>query len=132
MPESQLDSINEEESEAEEADPELLFFIKNGHFEDDLLINQALPSHLTDNFCPEDYHQNDIVKMINLDVNKMTLRTNEEKEALKTALKQVMLEKKERKDAISDNKIDWSLFTSTISRIYKKLELSNFGTKSRE
>jgi hypothetical protein len=66
-----------------EEDPELLFFIKNGHFEDDLLADQALPERLADNFRSQEYHQNDIVKMINQDVNKMTLRTDEEKESLK-------------------------------------------------
>lgn len=43
-----------------------------------------------------------------------------------------MLEKKQRKEAIVGHHVDWCLFTSTISRIYKKLELSNFGARPRE
>lgn len=93
IPESALNTIDDEnsipedveEEELEPEDPELLFFIKHGRFEDDLLPNRALPKRLADNFRPREYHQNDIVKMINQDVNKMTMRTDEEKENLKVS-----------------------------------------------
>lgn len=64
--------------------------MKNGRFEDDLMLNCELPKRLVDNFQSNDYHQNDIIKMINQDVNKMVLRTDEEKENLKVGLKIIL------------------------------------------
>ncbi|KAI6183287.1 hypothetical protein M3Y97_00473300 [Aphelenchoides bicaudatus] len=114
-----------------EEDPELLYFIKSGCFEDDLVLGKPLPENLVDNFQPQEYNTNEINRLINGEVNKMTLRTDEEKANLKAALKDVMLEKRKRKEAIVERNVDWFLFTSTISRIYTHLELSNFGMQSK-
>jgi hypothetical protein len=112
-------------------DPELLYFIKNGRFEDDLILGKPLPKQLADSFRSQDYSINEITKLINNEVNKMTLRTDDEKTKLKEAIKDVMLEKKPRKDAILEHDVDWCVFTSTMSRIYSQLELSNFGMEKR-
>jgi hypothetical protein len=46
-------------------DPELLYFIKNGRFEDDLVLGQPLPKSLADNFRSHEYSANEINKLIN-------------------------------------------------------------------
>lgn len=114
-----------------EEDPELLYFIKNGRFEDDLIVGKPLPQQLTDNFQQNEYTPNEINKLVNNEVNKITFRTDEEKDNLRAAIKDVMLAKKPRKTAIFEHEVDWCIFTSTISRIYNQLELSNFGMKYR-
>jgi hypothetical protein len=61
----------------------------------------------------------------------MILRTDDEKTNLKAAIKEVMLEKKSRKEAIVEHGVDWCIFTSAIFRIYGEMELSNFGKEKR-
>lgn len=112
-------------------DPELLYFIKNGRFEDDLVIGQSLAKDLIDGFRLSDHNVNEVSKIINNEINEMTLRTNEEKENLKTAIREVMLQKRSRKEAVVEHNVDWCLFTTTISRVYGQLELSNYGVAKK-
>ncbi|KAI6181545.1 hypothetical protein M3Y98_00840500 [Aphelenchoides besseyi] len=112
---------------------EFLYFMQNGRFEDDDPdLSEPLDENTPDRFDVEQHNYGQVIKTINEALDKSTVFKSNERERLKRGVVDVMIHQKPRNAAIKDHKLNCINFSTVLSNIYRRMNLTTSGAKRKQ